>query len=153
MHRPLIYLVSVLVGLVLVTAALQASRNSSGIEYRNTQYGFCFTLPAGWKGYSIQAEQWGDDSSPKGPTVIIRHPRWSPDNPRHDIAIMVFTKVEWRSIQSGEVSVTAAPFPPTELGQNDKYVFALPPRFMNEDLRGYPEVGEILKGKPLHPCR
>ena len=32
--------------------------SSSIIEYKNKQYGFSFTLPADWKGYSIVTSQW-----------------------------------------------------------------------------------------------
>jgi hypothetical protein len=52
-------------------------------------------------------------------------------------------------IKHGTHNVSAAPFPPTELGRNKRYVFALPPRYDYAFLDGYLEVEEIMRGKPL----
>lgn len=111
----------------------------SVIQYRNTQYGFCFSLPEGWKGYSIVVEEWvgsthtqgphGDVNIARGPIISIRHPRWTAEDPRQDIPIMVFTRAQWRSLKEETFFVSAAPIGPDELGRNSKYIFALPPRF------------------------
>jgi hypothetical protein len=86
--------------------------------------------------------------------LIIRNPRWTDDNPYQDIPILVFTSAQWRDVDSGEFSVSAAPYGPGELGRNSKYVFALPPRFagFNDDL-GTEEVLQLLSQNPFHaPC-
>jgi hypothetical protein len=49
--------------------------------------------------------------------------------------------------------VSAAPFPPGEIGRNRKYVFALPPRFSYDEPEGVQEVLDIVGGTPLHPAR
>jgi hypothetical protein len=127
------------------------------IEYRNAQYGFCFSLPQGWHGYSIVVGQWeghtngsqGDIVVQRGPIISIRHPQWTRGNPRQDIPIMVFTRAQWRSIQRDEFHVSAAPIGPSELGRNPRYVFALPPRFDFAFPTGYEEVEQIVSSKPL----
>lgn len=131
---------------------------SSHVVYKNTQYGFDFILPENWKGYSIANEQWKGtplDSTqkiaPAGPQVLIRSPKWTKQNPTQDIPIMVFKLQQWQELQQNKFSVSAAPIPPSELGQNSKYVFALPPRYNFAFLPGYQEVEQILQGKPLHP--
>jgi hypothetical protein len=53
------------------------------IEYRNPQYGFCYSLPEDWRGYSIVVSRWqgytiGPDgvvTVQQGPIISIRHPR------------------------------------------------------------------------------
>ncbi len=130
------------------------------IEYRNAQYGFCFSLPEGWRGYSIVPDQWrGDTSGPngdltvqRGPIISIRHPRWTSADPRQDIPIMVFTLAQWRSLQHERFIVSAAPIGPSELGRNRRYVFSLPPRYNYAFPTGYEEVQEILSSKPLDPA-
>ena len=128
------------------------------VAYRNTEYGFCFHLPGGWKGYSIMVDAWrgfanaglhGNVTIARGPIISIRHPQWTAENPRQDIPIMVFTRAQWRKLENDEFSVSAAPFGPSELGQNSRYVFALPPPFEYYFPSGWEEVIEIVKAKPL----
>jgi hypothetical protein len=143
----------VLVGLM----NLPAKPAEASIEYRNAAYGFCFSLPESWHGYSIVADQWKGYSNDgqgevvqQGPIVSIRHPHWTRENPRQDIPIMVFTLAQWRSLQKDQFHVSAAPIGPNELGRNRRYVFALPPRFDFAYPAGYEEVEQILGSKPLH---
>src|SRR5580693_2720160 len=73
-------------------------------EYRNTRYGFTFSLPPEWKGYTIVTEQWEASDAQKGtvergPIVCIRHRDWSKETPRQDIPIMVFTLAQWESAE------------------------------------------------------
>jgi hypothetical protein len=126
--------------------------------YKNTQYGFSFSLPNTWNNYSIITDKWegisikGQDMGKtveSGTTISIRHPQWTSQNPRQDIPIMVFTIDQWNALKNEEISVGAAPIPPTELGRNNKYVFALPARYNYAFLTGYEEVENILKGNPL----
>lgn len=131
--------------------------NSKLVVYKNSQYGFNFSLPASWKGYSIVTDKWDgtDTKSGKvtetGPLYSIRHPQWTSAKPRQDIPIMVFTIAQWKLILQETLAVSAAPIGPSELGRNDNYVFALPARYNFAYPLGYEDVEQILSGKPLHP--
>jgi hypothetical protein len=133
-----------------------AEPSAATVEYKDTKYGFSFSLPASWKGYKIVAEKWEGSDTRKGdiehgPLLYIRHPAWTKENPREDIPIMIFTVSQWESVQQGNYLVNAAPISPNELGRNRKYVFALPPRANYADLTGVEEVDDILRHGPLHP--
>ena len=133
-----------------------AEPSAPAIEYKNTKYGFSFSLPSGWKGYTIVTDKWeGSDTQKgavdRGPLIYIRHPAWTKENPRQDIPIMVFTVAQWESVEQGYFLVNKAPIAATELGRTRKYVFALPPRDNYADLAGVEEVDEILRHGPLHP--
>ena len=144
-----------------VSSKQEKSRHSQRIaphlEYRSPRYGFCFVLPEDWRGYSVVVMIWqgvrddapANEKPQQGPIIMIRHPRWTSMEPRQDIPIMVFTQDQWRDLQSEKFVVSAAPFPPTELGRNHKYVFGLPPRYNYAFPPGYEEVEQILRGNPL----
>lgn len=130
------------------------------ILYRNRDYGFAFTLPISWKGYTIISEEWQGRSlegstsgqvTETGPKLFIRNPNWTKENPMEDIPIMVFTKAQWDKVQQEKISLGAAPIGPTELGKNSTYVFALPARYNFDSLTGYKEVEQILEENPLKP--
>lgn len=132
---------------------------SSTISYVNNEYGFSVTLPADWQGYSIVTSTWngvGDEACPAGgcppvtgPIISIRNPLWTSSTPTQDIPIMVFTLGEWSAVSSGTMPVSAAPIPPSELGQNAQYVFALPARYNYAYPQGWQEVQTIMQGEPL----
>ncbi len=134
------------------------------IVYRNIQYGFCFRLPADWKGYTIVTEQWRgtvftpDGSSQEGivygPQLSIRNPKWTKEELYQDIPIMVFTPEQWQMVEDVKMAVSAAPIGPSELGHSNKYVFALPPRSIGwADEIGADEVAALLRQNPLEaPC-
>jgi hypothetical protein len=140
-----------------VATPLPTARPAISIEYRNTEYGFSFSLPVSWKGYSIITDKWQGDTFngqsevtvEQGPIISIRHPLWTSEHPEQDIPIMVFTLAEWNSLQQGNYSVSAGGIT-TELGRNAKYVFALYSRYNVTDLPGIEEVKTILEGNPLH---
>jgi len=123
--------------------------------YTNTQYGFSFSLPDSWKGYSITTGEWegnplgSDTVAEQGPIISIRNPKWTQENPYQDIPIMVFTLTQWDSLQQDKFHIGAAPIGPSKLGSNTKYVFALPARYDYAFLTGYEEVEKILEGNPL----
>ncbi|MBX5477046.1 MAG: hypothetical protein IRZ18_08000 [Clostridia bacterium] len=132
--------------------------DANAIVYKNTEYGFTFTLPESWKGYSIVTGQWegaavdGQDAGKiveTGPMISIRHPQWTAEHPRQDIPIMIFTLAQWDALQQGKFHIGAAPINPSELGRNDQYVFALPARYNYSFPTGYEEVEQILEGHPL----
>ena len=143
-------------------ATPSTSEGAAAAESRNTDYGFTFSLPESWKGYSIVTEQWerfpldtgsGADSSGAavdGLWILIRHrAEWTSSTPRQDIPVMVFTLAQWALVQQEKLSVGAAPIPPTELGRNATYAFALPARYNYAFPTGYEEVERILEGRPL----
>lgn len=125
--------------------------------YENTQYGFRFTLPDSWIGYTIVTNTWNGQGAAdgkvveSGASIAIRHPEWTADKPRQDIPIYVFTIDQWNALQQEKFFIGAAPMGPSELTRNDKYVFALPARYNFAYLDGYQEVENILKGNPIQP--
>ena len=129
---------------------------ATSIEYKNAQYGFVFELPLSWGNYSIIIDKWEgypldvqDPQKIEGSQILIRHPLWTSVTHRQDIPIMIFTIAQWNLIEQEKLSVGAAPIPPSELGRNATYVFALPARYNFDFLTGYEEVEEILQGNPL----
>jgi len=130
----------------------QAGTKQAGtIEYRNKDYGFSFTLPASWQGYSVRWTHWlgsvpGHGDTLQGPQLIFRHPEWTQDNPREDIPIMIFTIAQWEQ----DPIASAAPIGPSELGRNRKYVFAVMPRWDYDFSEGYEEAEKILTPASLH---
>jgi len=145
----------------LISSVVMGDYQTGGtILYRNSDYGFVFILPESWKGYTIVSEGWEgrslEDSTSgqvteTGPKLLIRHPKWTKENPMEDIPIMVFTQEQWDKVQQEKISLGAAPIGPTELGKNSTYVFALPARYNFDSLTGYKEVEQILEGNPLKP--
>jgi hypothetical protein len=127
------------------------------VVYANHEYGFRLALPPSWKGFRVIQRHWGggnrDEATEQGPLIVIRHPLYREGNPREDIPIMVFTQDQWCAVSEGNLIVSAAPFPPSEMGRNGKYVFALPPRFSYDGLEGVEEVLDIVRGTPLQPTR
>jgi hypothetical protein len=126
------------------------------IVYRDTKYGFTFSLPQGWKGYTIVTERWEasdaqNGSVESGPVVCIRHPDWTKENPRQDIPIMVFTLAQWDSAEKGNLYVGGVAITPGELGRNRKYAFAVSRRVEDSEVAGAKEVNEILQHSPLRP--
>jgi hypothetical protein len=76
---------------------------------------------------------------------------WTAANKRQDIPIMVFTISQWNQVISEKISLGAAPFPPSDIGRNAPYVFAIPARYNYAFPTGYQEVDHIIQSKPLHP--
>lgn len=132
-----------------------SSGNANSIVYQNTQYGFSFSLPGDWKGYSIVSSPWQGTSASggvnveSGPMISIRNPQWTSAAPTQDIPIMIFTIDQWNSLQQDVFHIGAAPINPSELGRNNTYVFALPARYNYAFPKGYQEVETILKGSPF----
>ena len=126
------------------------------LEYKNTKYSFSFSLPLTWKGYTIVEEKWEGYATTEnsnvietGPKILIRHPKWTTENSRQDIPIMIFTIEQWNKLAKEEFAVSAAPIGPMELGRNARYVFALPARYNFAFQTGWEEVEEIVQTNPL----
>ena len=155
-RRPITLTVGKIENRWLITAVkLGEYKDPNATVYRNTKCGFSFSLPQSWQGYSIITDKWeglpigGSKPVAAGPLISIRHPRWTTQNPRQDIPIMVFTTNQWDSLQREEFHIGAAPIGPKELGRNTRYVFALPARYNFAFPTGYEEVKKILEGSPL----
>ena len=130
--------------------------SAEAIEYRNTKYGFAFSLPQGWKGYTIVTDQWEASDAQKGtvergPIVCIRHRDWSKETPWQDIPIMVFTLTQWESAEKGNFYAGGSAIGFHELGRNRKYAFAVSSRYNEAEVAGREEVDRILQHEPLHP--
>lgn len=103
--------------------------------YKNDQFGFDITLTDDWVGYSVEAGEWqgqmlSDTSGStvlSGPKITLKHPSWS--TTKIEIPVMVFTFDEWSRIENKDLSVSAAPIAPRELGRNANNVLALPARY------------------------
>ena len=89
--------------------------------------------------------------SETGVMLSIRHPLWTSSSPRQDIPIFIFSLTQWNSLTKEVFHIGAAPIPPSELGRNGRYVFALPARYNYAFPTGYQEVEQILQSNPLHP--
>ena len=130
---------------------------STNIVYKNTEYGFNFTLPASWKGYTVVNNKWIGSSSTitiatntqTGPKLLIRNPKWTATAPYEDIPVLVFTITQWNVYLAEKFNISAAPIQASELARNDKYVFALPPRWDYDYSIGFKEAQDILASKPL----
>lgn len=166
MRKICVFTLIVLIGLTVFgcsnTSPPDPAPGSAGktedVIYRNTEYGFTFSLPQNWKDYTIVSAQWEGRAlggaqdgkvTEKGALISIRHPEWSDQNPRQDIPIMVFSLSQWKLLEQGKISVGAAPIGPKELARDSKYVFALPARYNYAFPAGFEEVEEILAGNPL----
>ncbi len=134
------------------------TRSEETIDYHNNEYGFSFSLPLSWKGYAIGMDKWegytsdslkGDVVVEQGPLISIVHPSSTPQHPRQDIPIMVFTIQQWDHLQRGDWHIGAAPIGPLELGRNGYYVFALPARYNYAFPEGWEEVEQILSDHPM----
>ena len=58
---------------------LPVIQTQTSLAYKNTEYGFTFTLPLSWQGYSTVTQNWDGtviSTSKKitGPKISIRHP-------------------------------------------------------------------------------
>ena len=126
------------------------------IIYTNVEYGFNFTLPSNWQGYSIIKENWKGTaltgtSTQSGPKLLIRNPKWTASAPYQDLPILVFTITEWNAYTAEQFAISAAPIEATELARNNRYVFALPPRWDFDYSLEYKEAQDIMAGNPLQP--
>lgn len=124
------------------------------IVYRNTQYGFCFRLPADWKGYRIVAEKWPGDVPDAQEELLIRNPKWTEDDQYQDIPIVIFTRAQWRIGEGSDMNWNVAGLEPTEIGRSRSYVFAQPPGWIgSEDAKGMDEVQALMLQNPFQaPC-
>ena len=113
------------------------------------------TLPSDWSGYSVVAGTWQGRTQDErgettgtymGPEIILRHPQWTAAAPWQDIPVLVFTHGAWALAEQQKFGVSAAPTAPSKLGENAKFVFALPPRWIGfVPTLGQDEAGKVPK--------
>lgn len=130
--------------------------SSTSITYNNADYGFNFSLPANWQGYTVVKEVWKgtaleSTTAQSGSKLLIRNPKWTTAAPYEDLPILVFTIPQWDAYQAESFSVSAAPIKASELARNNRYVFALPPRWDFDYSLDFKEAEDIFAGNPLHP--
>jgi hypothetical protein len=124
--------------------------------YKNSEYGFTLSLPLDWQGFSVRKEQvamfgltssTGEGIIDHATEVIFRNPNWTKQKPYEDIPIMVFTPAQWKLVggENPAASVSAAPFSPALLGQNNTYVFAIPPRYNYDFAARFKDVEVIVQ--------
>jgi hypothetical protein len=133
---------------------------STSVTYSNTAYGFSVGLPSEWEGYAIVKKEWNgqvfkngqDAARDNGPIISINAPVSA--NIAQDIPVMVFTHLQWNLIMAGNsststtfMSVGAAPVPPMKLGENSKYVLAIPARYNYAFPQGYEKTDQIVQDK------
>lgn len=122
----------------------------SSSTYQNNQYGFSIALPDSWKGYTVLNSQWEgrgvatSNVTTRGSIITLRHPQWTATASRKDMPVMIFTPAQWALVQSEKIAVSAAPIPPSVLGQNSKYIIALPARYNYDYKTGWEEVDRLV---------
>jgi len=126
----------------------------SSIVYKNTDYGFNFSLPANWQGYSIIKDTWKGSmltNTPvqSGPKLLIRNPKWTAALPYEDLPILIFTIPQWNAYIAESFSISAAPLNAKELSRNNIYVFALPPRWDFDYSLDFEQAQDVIAGNPL----
>jgi hypothetical protein len=95
-------------------------------NYQNDTYGFIVAFPQDWKGMSVK-----ETADTNGHYITFQYPNQDVSTTsRQWIPISIYSYDVWNKIQKGEIVVSAAPFPPGEIGRNAKWVFALPPRWV-----------------------
>jgi hypothetical protein len=133
----------------------ESAASNTSVVYSNSDFGFTFSLTENWRGYSIEKTTWEGNpltatgTKQTGIKLLIRNPKWTSALPYQDIPVMVFTVAQWNLYVAGNFSVSAAPIPASELGRNNKYVFALPPRWNFDYSEGYVEAENIVNSNPL----
>ena len=139
---------------VVVVTPISVTPVNPSVVYRNTQYGFDFFLPDNWQGYSVVSTTWQGTAlvgtaTVSGHKLLIRNPKWTTAAPYEDLPVLIFTVTEWEAYQAGTFSISAAPFPATQLARNSQYVFALPPRWDFDYSLDFAEAQAIMASTPL----
>lgn len=133
---------------------------SDRLKYRNEEFGFEIELLKSWTGYSVEKNEWkgyGEGianivGSKKeiveltGVLLVFKNPKTTSQQAYQNIPIMIFNHEIWELIMQEKVSVSAAPIPPEKIGENERYVFATPPRWYGfTDAIGWEEAVDIIK--------
>jgi hypothetical protein len=126
------------------------------VRYHNTKYDLTFYLPDSWRGYSVVMQQWdGQTYSPAldkavavehGPMIVLRNPKWKPDDQYQDIPIYVFNRTQWDDMHLGKFDAAGAGGIICELWHHDKFVFGIHSRTFGFDtqLNDWRETADIV---------
>lgn len=118
--------------------------------YTNNNFGFSITFTDSWKDYEVVQSTWQGwviDTKKyyKGETLVFKNEKLAAEKQFQGIPIMIITKDVWQLIDEGKVAVSAAPIGPAKVGENSKYVFATPPRYIGfADSLDQTQANEIL---------
>ena len=133
------------------TCTFKEDATSGWKTYTNNEYGFNISFPNSWKGYSVEKSSWtgrliDGDTQYTGVQLIFKNQTLASEKNFGGIPIMVITPDVWKLISEEKVAVSAAPIGPAKIGENQKYVFATPPRWYGfaDDLSPA-ETSEILE--------
>lgn len=127
---------------------------NDAVMYKNTEFGFSFSLPKNWLGYTIVTDKWnrtvlGANKVQSGAKLLIRNPNWTASAPYEDLPILIFTIAQWNAYRAEDFSIGAAPIPASELARNNMYVLALPARWNFDYALGYKEAEDIFRSNPI----
>lgn len=131
------------------------SQTADWKTYTNTEYGFEISFPDSWIGYSVTESLWSGFSSDgtidcanycKGAMFIFKNNKLYNEKKFKGIPIMVMSSDIWNLMEQEKILYGAGPVNPGKIGQNGKFVFAMPPRWYGfSDILDSKEIEEILK--------
>ena len=124
-------------------------------NYENKTYGFSLKFPNSWKDFYVEKKVWEgmivDNIPPEGPDysgilLVFKNPQTTAQQAWQDIPIMIFKHDVWDLVSQEKIAVSAAPIGPGKIGENAKYVFAIPARWYGfTDAIGFEEAVNIVK--------
>ncbi len=131
MKRPLAVFLALLLSVGCSTVS-----SSLPLQFQDPDTGFVISLPESWRGFSVAPQK--PERIPRVKTLVIRHPRWSANEPYQDILIFAPTIEQWAE---GSGIALAAGGIDEELYRNSRYVFAV-------NNRDYGNFGGSEPGEP-----
>lgn len=118
--------------------------------YTNNIFGFSISFTDSWSDYQVVQSSWdgqliNTETHYKGEKLIFKNPKLATENNFAGIPVMIITPEVWKLISEEKVAVSAAPIGPEKIGENSKYVFAIPPRWYGfADNLDQDKINEIL---------
>ncbi len=137
-------------GVWRITDVTLAETAASAVAYENTRYGFVFSLPeklAGLFGRRRTVDRHAPNAGRRrrvGRAGSDSAPGLDGGQPRQDIPIMCVHQGAVGTGAKRALSVGAAPFGPSRLGENSSTSSALPARYNYAFPTGFEEVADIL---------
>jgi len=134
-------------------------------KYENGEFSFVMGFPDSWNNYTVERQKWkgwlidGSEESGdySGDELVFINPRYEVRKSEgeglapfkdcwQNIPIMAISKDVWNLIIQEKIAVSAAPVGPGKIGENSKFVFALPPRWAGFSCTlGVEEAQQIVK--------
>ncbi len=132
------------------------------VQYKNSQYGFVFSMPLTWKGYFVSEEKWkgvnrtgeSGGSTVRGPLIVISRPPEGSENQASRIVIFVLTLKEWNEFSNGEFRMGTARHGLVKVGNNKRYIFAVPESYFDKTSfdktsGDFTEIRQIFEDNPF----